>query len=148
DKMEEGFASLDEAADAIQNYLPNRKRKKNLDSLSKNLRLHDDDRYRWHWDPRFWQGTRTVDAVRDDLANSLIDASKSLTIPTLLVRGRQSELVSEEHVEEFLSLVPHAQYSDISEAGHMVAGDQNDIFADAVIDFLRKLDGAPVQAAE
>ena len=147
DKMEEGFATLDEAAEAIQNYLPNRKRKKNLDSLGKNLRLHDDGRYRWHWDPRFWEGSRTVATVRDDLARTLIAASKRLTIPTLLVRGRQSELVSEEHVEEFLTLVPHAKYRDISEAGHMVAGDQNDIFASAVIDFLRDLEDAPALAA-
>ena len=147
DKMEEGFASLDEAAEAIQQYLPNRKRKKNLESLGKNLRLHDDGRYRWHWDPRFWEGTRNVASAHEDLAQFLADCARSLKIPTLLVRGRQSELVSEEHVEEFLTLVPHAQYADSSEAGHMVAGDRNDVFAEAVIGFLRQLENAPHRAA-
>ncbi|MEL6966837.1 MAG: alpha/beta hydrolase, partial [Pseudomonadota bacterium] len=56
--------------------------------------------------------------------------------PTLLVRGSKSELVSEGAVEEFRTLVPHAKTVDISDAGHMVAGDKNDAFAKAVIDFI------------
>ena len=66
-------------------------------------------------------------------------AARALDIPVLLVRGRQSELVSEEHVREFLEYVPHAKYADVSEAGHMVAGDRNDLFSDAVLAFLDDL---------
>ncbi len=143
DKVEEGFESLDEAADAIQKYMPNRKRGRNLEGLRKNLRLHDDGRYRWHWDPNFWMGSRSVGTDRETLRERLTVASKSLRIPTLLVRGRESELVEEEHVAEFLDLAPHAKFADISGAGHMVAGDRNDIFADAVIEFLKTLPNAP-----
>ena len=69
----------------------------------------------------------------------LAAAAQNLRVPTLLVRGRMSELVSEEAAREFLELAPHARYVDVSGAGHMVAGDRNDIFSDAVIGFLSDL---------
>ena len=54
----------------------------------------------------------------------------------MLVRGRASELVDEEMAAEFLKLAPQAEFADVSEAGHMVAGDRNDVFTDAMIGFL------------
>jgi len=130
----EGFESLEEAADAIAAYLPHRKRPADLSGLRKNLRLYPDGRWRWHWDPRFVTGR-----LRPGVGGAQMDlqkAARALSIPTLLVRGRLSELVSEELAREFLELVPHAGYVDVSEAGHMVAGDQNDAFTSAVAAFL------------
>jgi non-heme chloroperoxidase len=66
-------------------------------------------------------------------------AARALDVPTLLVRGRLSDLVSEETAEEFLALCPHAEYVDVSEAGHMVAGDRNDAFTEAVAGFVGRL---------
>jgi non-heme chloroperoxidase len=37
---------------------------------------------------------------------------------------------------EFRALVPHAQYVDVADASHMVAGDRNDAFSEAVVHFL------------
>jgi pimeloyl-ACP methyl ester carboxylesterase len=133
----EGFANLEEAADAVASYLPHRPRPASLDGLRKNLRRGPDGRYRWHWDPRFMTSTRVPRATSDP--DRLRRAARSLRVPTLLVRGKLSELVSEEAAREFLDDVPHAQYSDVSNAGHMVAGDRNDLFTSAVLDFLRPL---------
>jgi pimeloyl-ACP methyl ester carboxylesterase len=69
-------------------------------------------------------------------------AARALTAPTLLVRGRLSDLLSEEGARHFLELAPRARYVDVSEAGHMVAGDRNDLFTRAVLDFLSSLRGA------
>ena len=75
-------------------------------------------------------------------ASSLTDparlqmAARALRVPTLLVRGRVSDLLSEEGARELLELVPHAKMVDVAEAGHMVAGDRNDLFNDAVVSFL------------
>ena len=63
-------------------------------------------------------------------------AARALTIPTLLVRGRQSDLLSEEGARKFRQLVPHAEFADVAGAGHMVAGDRNDAFNDAIVTFL------------
>lgn len=133
----DGFVSLEEVADAIAAYQPHRPRPKNLDGLKKNLRQHADGRYRWHWDPAMMSGERRMNATRDP--GRLQAAARRLRVPALLVRGRMSDVVSEEGAREFLELCPHAEYVDVSGAGHMVAGDQNDPFADAVVSFLRRV---------
>jgi pimeloyl-ACP methyl ester carboxylesterase len=134
-----GFASLDEVADAIAAYNPHRPRPTDLSGLQKNVRQKEDGRWYWHWDPRFM--SQSPDETRSSFASSdrLKDAARSLTIPTLLVRGRVSDLLSEEGAQELLELVPHAEYANVAGAGHMVAGDRNDLFNDAIVGFLEHL---------
>ena len=135
----EGFASISEAADAVAQYLPHRPRPPSHEGLKKNLRMSPDGRWRWHWDPRFMDGNRTVMHDRGALETSLIDAAKTLKIPALLVRGSSSEIVQEAHAREFLELVPHAEFADVGGARHMVAGDRNDSFSAAILSFLGRL---------
>ncbi len=135
----DGFASVEEAADAVAAYLPHRPRPRSTEGLKKNLRLHPDGRWRWHWDPRFLDGRRPVDGRRAEIEERLIAAARQLKIPALLVRGGSSELVQEEHAKEFLELVPHARFADVSGARHMVAGDKNDQFSTAILEFLKTL---------
>jgi pimeloyl-ACP methyl ester carboxylesterase len=136
----DGFATIEDAADAVAAYLPHRPRPKSYEGLKKNLRLHDDGRWRWHWDPKFLEGRKHFDTVtREAREAELIDAAKSLKMPVLLVRGGSSELVHEDHAKEFLSLVPHATYADVAGARHMVAGDRNDQFSEAILKFLANL---------
>ena len=141
-QLREGFGSIAEAADAVAAYLPHRPRPRSHEGLTKNLRLHPDGRWRWHWDPRFLDGNRRIGAGSEDVERALVAAAKKITIPALLVRGASSELVQEEHARDFLKLVPHATYVDVSGARHMVAGDRNDQFANAIEGFLRKLKDA------
>ncbi len=131
----DGFADLDEAAAAIGEYMPHRPRPKDVAGLKKNLRLCDDGRYRWHWDPDFVLGKKGPSATMQ--TDRLLRAASQLTVPALLVRGKLSDVISEQSAHEFLAAAPQARFVDISEAGHMVVGDKNDIFAQAVIDFLR-----------
>jgi pimeloyl-ACP methyl ester carboxylesterase len=138
----EGFESLDEAADAIAAYNPHRERPRDLNGLAKNLRRGEDGRWRWHWDPRFMIG-RAPRSHEAGVPDRMDAAARALRLPTLLVRGRLSDLLSEAGARHFLELVPHARYVDVSDAGHMVAGDRNDRFTAAVRDFLRtELGGA------
>jgi pimeloyl-ACP methyl ester carboxylesterase len=130
----DGFASLEEAADAVAGYNPHRPRPTDLSGLKKNLRQGEDGRWRWHWDPNFMQVR--VPAEPPVEWALLDDAAASLAIPTMLVRGRMSDILSEDGAKTFLRQVPHAKYADISNAGHMVAGDRNDLFTDAVLGFL------------
>ena len=135
-----GFANLEEAADAVASYIPHRPRPKDLSGLAKNLRLGEDGRYRWHWDPQLISPARFA---RGRDPERLLDAARALRIPTMLVRGKLSDVISDETVNEFLAAVPHAKYADVSDAGHMVAGDQNDSFSKAVIGFLSDVTDAP-----
>ena len=135
-----GFASLDEVADAVAAYNPHRPRPSDLSGLRKNVRERD-GRWYWHWDPAFVGGTADlppseisdVERLTDDVA-AIVEGGT----PLMLVRGRVSDLVSEEKAEAFRSRFPSAEYVDVSGAGHMVAGDRNDAFTAAVVDFLAR----------
>ena len=134
----EGFESLQAVADAVAAYNPHRARPPRPEGLRKNVRLREDGRWHWHWDPAFIQPVddepgRLVDPER------LRDAARAVRVPTLLVRGVQSDVLSEEGAREFLQLVPEARFVDVKGAGHMVAGDDNDMFAREVGRFLDAL---------
>jgi pimeloyl-ACP methyl ester carboxylesterase len=135
----EGFATVAEAAEAVAAYLPHRPRPQSNEGLRKNLRHHADGRWRWHWDPRFLDGRRSVSGGRGKVEAALVEAARRLKVPALLVRGASSELVQEAHAKEFLELVPHAEYVDVGGARHMVAGDRNDQFSAAILGFLGRL---------
>ena len=134
---EKGFDSLEDVAKSISDYLPHRKKPKDLEGLKKNLRLKDNGRYYWHWDPRFIRrrpGSR--DRGHFDLQ---LKAAEKVTIPTLLIRGALSDVVTMEDVDYFLSVISHAKFVEIEKAAHMIAGDRNDIFAEEAIKFLKSL---------
>jgi non-heme chloroperoxidase len=131
----EGYASLDEVADAIADYTRHRSRPRDLESLKKNLRVGANGRYHWHWDPRFMGPDGPSEIIDRD---RLFASARRLTIPALLVRGRESDILSDEGVREFLSHLPNADYVDVGGAGHMVAGDRNDAFTEAVRAFLAR----------
>lgn len=134
----EGFSSLDEVADAIATFNPLRRRRQHLDGLRKNVRQRADGRWYWHWDPAFIsiddEPQRRVDPQR------LRAAASRVMVPTLLVRGAASDVVSKEGVADMLHLIPHAQTVDVEAAGHMVAGDDNDVFTVQLEGFLSTLD--------
>ncbi|MFH5209607.1 alpha/beta fold hydrolase [Antrihabitans sp. NCIMB 15449] len=129
----EGFASLDDAADAVAAYLPHRERPTNTDGLRRNLRHADDGRWYWHWDPGMFEG-ETPDLAMQ--VQHLEDAARKLRIPVMLIRGKLSDVVSEEGVQAFLDLVPHARFVELSAAAHTAAADDNDAFTTAVFDFV------------
>lgn len=133
-----GFDTIEDAADSVAAFIPHRPRPKDLSGLRKNLRQRGDGRWYWHWDPR-WMSNRTgVDGQPGIVAHARLQAAAAgLRVPTLLVRGGISDVVSEESVRELRELVPRIEVVDIASAGHMVAGDRNDVFNDSVIAFVQ-----------
>ena len=138
DQKPEGFDSLQEVADAIANYQPHRPRPRQLDGLAKNVRLGADGKYHWHWDPARRRAWGNRQAYRERL-HACADRLSVLKVPTLLVRGGLSDVLSEAGAQSFLTQCPHAEYVNVANAAHMVAGDRNDIFAESVIAFLKRV---------
>jgi len=133
-----GFASLEEVADAVAAYNPHRPRPTDLNGLRKNVRERD-GRWYWHWDPAFVGGTADLPPTEISDTERLMDDVGTIVdggTPVMLVRGRVSDLVSEEKADQFRARFPTVEYVDVSGAGHMVAGDRNDAFTAAVVDFL------------
>jgi pimeloyl-ACP methyl ester carboxylesterase len=131
----EGFDSLDDAADAIAAYLPHRTRPRSLDGLTRNLRLRDGGRWYWHWDPDVISA-ETVARIPTDQLDA---AAARLQIPIMLVRGMLSDVVPDEVLAAFRERVPHAEVTELRSAGHTAAGDDNDAFSEAVVDFVGRL---------
>jgi pimeloyl-ACP methyl ester carboxylesterase len=129
-----GFANIEEAADAVAAYNPNRPRSQNPGGLMRNLRQAADGRLYWHWDPRILPPN-----LEDDMESMerLIEGVRiAPKQPTLLVRGARSDVVSEASVSDFRELMPGIEVHDVAAAGHMVAGDSNDRFNKAILRFL------------
>lgn len=131
----DGFATLEEASDAVAAYQPHRPRPKDPSGLMRNLREGPNGRLFWHWDPAFMLGVRDTDGT----ARRMEAAAPAITAPTLLVRGQQSDVVDDEGVAHFRALIPNSEYVDVEGAGHMVAGDRNDAFNRAIFDFLGRV---------
>ncbi|MDT5323292.1 MAG: hypothetical protein QOF25_444 [Mycobacterium sp.] len=140
DRMTSGFDSLDEVADAVAAYNPHRPRPSDLDGLRSNLRERS-GRWYWHWDPKFIDGRSVfppIEVTEVDRMHAAVAAILRDRVPMLLVRGQMSDLVTEERADEFVSRFPEVEFVDVGGAGHMVAGDRNDVFADAVVEFLAR----------
>jgi pimeloyl-ACP methyl ester carboxylesterase len=129
-----GFESLEEAADAVAAYLPHRIRPSSPDGLRKNLR-HRNGRWYWHWDPAFLTKPGDDPFARVD---KLEQAASRLTVPILLIRGKLSDVVSADGVRDFLRKVPHTEFVELSDAGHIAAGDDNDAFSHVVVEFVNR----------
>ena len=132
----EGFANLEAAADAVAAYNPHRPRPKDVSGLRRNLRLRSDGRLYWHWDPRMLEGEGRPDPGA--WAETLIAHTLKIKVPTLLVRGLASDVVTDASVEEFQRYLPSLEIFNVPGAGHMVAGDKNDAFNEGVIQFLKR----------
>jgi len=135
----EGFATLEEAADAVSKYYPHRPRPKDPSGLMKNLRRRDDGRLHWHWDPKLFARPRQDTPPEPPrFTDQLLSACPGVHVPTLLVRGLSSDIVGDEGVAQFKQHLPQLEVFDVAGAGHMVAGDRNDAFNQGVVGFLKR----------
>lgn len=132
----QGFASISEAAEAVSAYNANRPRPADTSGLKRNLRQRADGRWYWHWDPGMLN--IDIDHERAQMLGTIDSLKASRDVPILLVRGLKSDVVPDRVVEDFRERLPHINIANVGNAGHMVAGDENDAFNDAVFDFLSK----------
>lgn len=134
----DGFASIADAADAVADYLPHRTRPRDTSGLVHNLR-RTADHWTWHWDPAILTWARNAIRDQTQLSARLTKATTRLHQPCLLVRGANSDVLSAAVAREFLRLAPTARLAEVPDAGHMVAGDNNDAFTAAIVGWLNTL---------
>jgi pimeloyl-ACP methyl ester carboxylesterase len=134
----ESFASLDEAAAAVGEYLPNRKAVR-PESLKRNLRQREDGR--WEWKHVFTRRLRSGEFQGDgqgwrQLVAGLDEEVTGITQPVLVLRGSKSDVLSNEGAEEIVSLLPDARLATVNAAGHHAAGDNPESTVGLVRTFL------------
>jgi len=130
----DGFATLEEAAAAVRAYNPHRPPPRDPQGLLRSLRERD-GRLHWHWDPAIIGAPPSV-VLSTRLSECL--AALPASMPLLLVSGAESDVVDPEALEEFRRQAPQAETIVVDRAGHMVAGDRNDAFGDAITAFLKR----------
>lgn len=142
----DGFATLDEAVDAVAAYNPHRPRPRDPNGLRRNLRERDDGRLYWHWDPLTVASEPAVHHAT--VQRSAAALAEREPFPLLLIRGLSSDVVSDASVAAFQAQFPWAEVADVAGAGHMIAGDRNDAFNQAMLAFLAEHLPAHASAGE
>lgn len=132
----DGFSDADEAAQAVAAYLPHRSPPARS-GLDRNLRERG-GKLHWHWDPALLEisGELLVPTGAQRNEQAMRQVIQGLSAPVRLVRGADSEVITHEIAREFLTLNEGADLVEVPDARHMVAGDRNDRFTAAILDFL------------
>lgn len=134
-----GFATVDEAADALAEHL-HLPRRSDVSGLEKTMRRGDDGRLYWQWDPK----TVTPEFLNPPSEGIALEhAAARMKDPVVLVRAELSSIVTNESEALFRKLTPHLEVVLARGVGHMVTGDSNDMFADTLLDYLARY--APVE---
>ncbi len=127
----ESFASLEEAAAAVAEYLPHRRSGPQApERLKRNLRQRADGR--WEWKHSLGRRLRDAQAQGQpafrpggwrELVAGMDAELTRLECPVLVLRGAHSDVLSDAGAEETAKLIPNARLATISSAGHHAAGD-------------------------
>jgi pimeloyl-ACP methyl ester carboxylesterase len=135
----DGFADLAAANDAVLAYQPQREAQ-DPNRLRAHLRVSPDGRFRWHWDPQLLP---KITEAAQSYTPILERAAAKVRCPVLLLSGGRSDVVSNATIESFMKQVPHATHRQIASATHRVVGDSNQVFTDAMLEFLSQFTTAP-----
>lgn len=99
--------------------------------LSWNLRQLPDGRWTWKYDRRF-RGRRG----RSMLHENLWPYVRRIKAPTLIIRGAESDVLSEAQAKRLQKAIPGCAYTVVQKAGHTVPGDNPPAFRKAVVEWL------------
>jgi pimeloyl-ACP methyl ester carboxylesterase len=138
----ESFASLEEAAEAIAEYLPLRKRSPDPRRLSRNMRRRADGRWEWkHAIGRRVEGPEGEERRRRwrEAIAGVDDAAAELRCPVLVLRGSESDVLSVQGAEAVTTLIPSARLEVVERAGHLAAGDNPRSTVALISKFLQEL---------
>lgn len=134
----EGFASPQDAAEQLAASRGETAGPDAGERLRRNMR-QDETTGRWHWhwdagyrDPRHQIGLGAGSAFLE------VQAAK-VTVPVLLAWCELSEVVDQKGIDALKAFLPHLEVEVIPGAKHMLVGDDNDVFADALMRFLDRV---------
>ncbi len=128
------FESLDAAVKwASSSYLWARDDVLRVD-LAKRLRQRKDGHWVWKADPNTWS-RKSLDLVNKH-TKEYWHSFSNIQCPILIVRGIDSDVLTEAIKQKMQTLNDNCEWSDIQGAGHNVAVDQPEEFLKAVCPFL------------
>ena len=129
-----GFSSIEEAA-AVIARLHGDGGQHDPGRLLPHLRTGDDGRLHWKWDARFLDGAQIRGGGEGGL---FMTEARRLRVPVLVMAAELSNLTSAREIAAFQAAVAGVDAVTIPGARHMLTGDANDAYADAIIGFLAR----------
>lgn len=123
-----GFASVEDAADALHEHL-GQPRGANVSGLRKTMRSEQGKLF-WQWDPRSC-APEFLHPPEEE--KELFRAAERITSPVVMVRAERSTILSDESVALFRQLTPHLEVEIARGVGHMFTGDRNEAFAGSLL---------------
>ena len=135
----ESFGSLEEAAAAISEYLPNRP-PSNPQRLRRNLRQRPDGRWVWKHDLGRISAQRMDEVDWDDILAGLSADAAKVHVPVLVLRGASSDVLSRDGASEIADVLPNGRVVEVGGAGHLAAGDNPATTVSLVRGFLDEVD--------
>jgi len=124
--------SFEEFASRVEEYT-GRSREQTLGSLKYSIRQRADGKWTWKYDKIMrTPGQRSPTPTSDQLWDSVA----KIDCPTLVVRGSESDIFTEETMGKMQSVIPQCTTVTVDRAGHLVAGDNPADFLVAVRELL------------
>src|SRR5262249_61731273 len=90
---------------------------------------------RWTW--RYDRALRAPGSARTRDSEALWRACANINVPTLLIRGEHSDILSPEIAQRMIETVPGAELVTVAGSGHSVPLDKPDGFLAAARPFLK-----------
>ena len=101
--------------------------------LEHNLKQLPSGKWTWKYDTALRSGKRSFQA---GALNGLWEDVQSIDCPTLILRGGESDILSESGAQKLQQTIPNSRLETIPGAGHSVMGDNPTDFVRAVESFL------------
>lgn len=135
------FETIDDLVAQATRFNPRRDPERLRNSLRHNIRQLPDGYWSWKYDPAITSAPLRAGEVADKLWQGL----KLINCPTLLVRGAESDVVSDTTLFRMLESIRSAESVTIEHAGHTVMGDNPLQFEHHVSRFLSRFSGEPLR---
>lgn len=127
---------FDEFVEMALRFNPRRTRENIEERMRHRLRPSESGKWTWKFDKRFRQPESGLRIGGNSTNDETWQLFRSITVPTLLVRGAQSDVLTQDVAERAAREMPRARLVVVPGAGHSVPGDNPDDFTAAVNEFL------------
>lgn len=131
--------TFDEFVDRAHRANPRRPLENIRERMRHRLRPGEDGKWTWKFDRRFRNDRDALQMGSTMTPDEEWALLRSVQTPVLVVRGADSDVLSQEAAEHLTAEIPHARLEVIPDAGHSVPGDNPEDFASVVLGFLDDL---------
>jgi esterase len=131
--------SVDAFIDKAMQFNPRRDRLLLKRSLMHNLRQLPNGNWTWKWDPNRMRAGMSKIEDHIDAIRKLWSEVEKIDCPTLVMRGANSDVFTDQNAEKFATSLRKGRWVRIPDAGHTVQGDNPRDMVSALREFLGEI---------